>query len=352
MNMIDSYFYKLPEKLIANEPAKPRDRSRLLVFNSAEDKIVDEVFFGLINFLKKGDLLVLNDSKVFPARIFGSKETGGKIEVLLLEDCGDSWLAMVGGKTKLGDKVLFQQNLEGEIVEKNGKLAKITFNQRGADFWQTIEEIGKTPIPPYIKNTKLSERKLRNEYQTVYSNNYGSAAAPTAGLHFSKKQIGELLDHGVAVKYINLNIGLGTFAPLTPENLLTKKLHSEKFQIPSSTIRKIIQTKKEGGRVIAVGTTTVRTLESAAKTIIKNEDKITNIAGSTEIFVQPGFKFKIVDSLITNFHLPSSSLMMLVAALIQDKGINDGREKLLEIYKYAINKKYRFYSFGDAMLIL
>lgn len=352
MNMIDSYFYKLPEKLIANEPAKPRDRSRLLVFNSAEDKIVDEVFFGLINFLKKGDLLVLNDSKVFPARIFGTKETGGKIEVLLLEDCGDSWLAMVGGKTKLGDKVLFQQNLEGQIIEKKDKEVHVKFNISGKNFWQVINKIGKTPIPPYIKNTKLSEKNLRQEYQTVFANNFGSAAAPTAGMHFSKSQIGDLGKAGVDIAYIDLNIGLGTFAPLTPENLLTKKLHSEKFQIPSSTIRKIIQTKKEGGRVIAVGTTTVRTLESAAKTIIKNEDKITNIAGSTEIFVQPGFKFKIVDSLITNFHLPSSSLMMLVAALIQDKGINDGREKLLEIYKYAINKKYRFYSFGDAMLIL
>lgn len=352
MNMIDSYFYKLPEKLIANEPAKPRDRSRLLVFNSAEDKIIDDVFSNLNFFLKKGDLLVLNDSKVFPARIFGTKETGGKIEVLLLEDCGDSWLAMVGGKTKLGDKVLFQQNLEGQIIEKKDKEVHVKFNISGKNFWQVINKIGKTPIPPYIKNTKLSEKNLRQEYQTVFANNFGSAAAPTAGMHFSKSQIGDLGKAGVDIAYIDLNIGLGTFAPLTPENLLTKKLHSEKFQIPSSTIRKIIQTKKEGGRVIAVGTTTVRTLESAAKTIIKNEDKITNIAGSTEIFVQPGFKFKIVDSLITNFHLPSSSLMMLVAALIQDKGINDGREKLLEIYKYAINKKYRFYSFGDAMLIL
>lgn len=352
MNMIDDYFYKLPGKLIASEPTKPRERSRLLVFNSVEGKIVDEVFYNLINFLKKGDLLVLNNSKVFPARLLGRKGTSGKIEVLLLEERGDSWLAMVGGKAKLGDKVLFQQNLEGEIVEKNGKLIKINFNQRGINFWQTIEEIGKTPIPPYIKNTKLSERELRKEYQTVYSSHYGSAAAPTAGLHFSKKQIGDLQDYGVVVEYINLNIGLGTFAPLTAENLLLNKLHSEKFQIPSSTIEKIIQTKKEGGRVIAVGTTTVRALESAAKTIIKNKDKITNIADSTEIFIQPGFKFKIVDSLITNFHLPSSSLMMLVAALIQDKGINDGREKLLEIYQYAISKNYRFYSFGDAMLIL
>lgn len=252
----------------------------------------------------------------------------------------------------MGDKVLFQQNLEGQIIEKKDKEVHVKFNISGKNFWQVINKIGKTPIPPYIKNTKLSEKNLRQEYQTVFANNFGSAAAPTAGMHFSKSQIGDLGKAGVDIAYIDLNIGLGTFAPLTPENLLTKKLHSEKFQIPSSTIRKIIQTKKEGGRVIAVGTTTVRTLESAAKTIIKNEDKITNIAGSTEIFVQPGFKFKIVDSLITNFHLPSSSLMMLVAALIQDKGINDGREKLLEIYKYAINKKYRFYSFGDAMLIL
>jgi S-adenosylmethionine:tRNA ribosyltransferase-isomerase len=193
---------------------------------------------------------------------------------------------------------------------------------------------------------------LRKEYQTVYAGEYGSAAAPTAGLHFSKKQIGELIGLGVAVAYVNLNIGLGTFAPLTSENLLSKKLHSEKFQIPCSTIKKIIQTKKQGGRIIAVGTTTVRALESAAETIFENKSKIIDISGSTEIFIQPGFKFRIVDSLITNFHLPSSSLMMLVAALVQDKGIKDGREKLLEIYQHAINKEYRFYSFGDAMLIL
>lgn len=351
MNMIDNYFYKLPEKLIANEPAKPRERSRLLVFNSAEDKIIDDVFSNLNFFLKKGDLLVLNDSKVFPARIFGTKETGGKIEVLLLEDCGDSWLAMVGGKTKLGDKVLFQQNLEGEIVEKNGKLAKITFSQRGADFWQTIEEIGKTPIPPYIKNTKLSERKLRNEYQTVYSNNYGSAAAPTAGLHFSKKQIGDILAFGASVEYLSLNVGLGTFAPLTENNLTEKKLHLEKFHIPSSTMKKITQTKKQKGRIIAVGTTTLRALESASGRILSDRDKTADIFDSTDIFIQPGFKFKVADGLITNFHLPSSSLMMLVAAFIQDKAEVNGCKKLLEIYQYAIKKKYRFYSFGDAMLV-
>ena len=182
MNMIDSYFYKLPEKLIASEPAKPRERSRLLVFNSAEDKIIDDVFSNLNFFLKKGDLLVLNDSKVFPARIFGTKETGGKIEVLLLEDCGDSWLAMVGGKTKLGDKVLFQQNLEGQIIEKKDKEVHVKFNISGKNFWQVINKIGKTPIPPYIKNTKLSEKNLRQEYQTVFANNFGSAAAPTAGI--------------------------------------------------------------------------------------------------------------------------------------------------------------------------
>jgi S-adenosylmethionine:tRNA ribosyltransferase-isomerase len=272
--------------------------------------------------------------------------------VLLLEERGDFWLAMVGGKTKLGDKVTFSKKLKGEVVEKNNKEAVIVFDKKGPDFWQMVEEIGKTPIPPYIKHTKLSERELREAYQTVYSGEYGSAAAPTAGLHFSKKQIGELLRIGVEVEYINLNIGLGTFAPLTSENLFTKKLHSEKFQIPYSAIKKIIQTKSEGGRVFAVGTTTVRALESVAEKILDNKSKITGITDSTEIFIQPGFKFKIVDSLITNFHLPSSSLMMLVSALIQDKGIKDGREKLLEIYQYAINKEYRFYSFGDAMLLL
>lgn len=351
MNMIDSYFYKLPEKLIAKEPAKPRERSRLLVFNSAEGKIVDEVFSDLINFLRKGDLLVLNNSKVFPARIFGRKESSGKIEVLLLEEQNGLWSALVGGRARLGEKITFSYDFEAEIVEKNGKEATLFFNKKGIEFWRKIEEIGRTPIPPYIKDSHLSEKELRREYQTVYAGNYGSAAAPTAGLHFSKKQIGDILAFGASVEYLSLNVGLGTFAPLTENNLTEKKLHLEKFHIPSSTMKKITQTKKQKGRIIAVGTTTLRALESASGRILSDRDKTADIFDSTDIFIQPGFKFKVADGLITNFHLPSSSLMMLVAAFIQDKAEVNGCKKLLEIYQYAIKKKYRFYSFGDAMLV-
>jgi S-adenosylmethionine:tRNA ribosyltransferase-isomerase len=352
MNTIDSYFYNLPGKLIASKPARPREKSRLLVFNATKNKIHDETFSNLVNLFNKCDLLILNNSKVFTARLFGKKETGGKIETLLLREDNNIWSVIIGGKIEVGDKILFSKNLEGEIINKTGKEAKIIFNKKGLELWKIIDKIGKMPIPPYIKKTRLSERELRLEYQTVYAGKYGSSAAPTAGLHFSKNQIGELLKAGVGIEYIDLNIGLGTFAPLSPENMSAKKLHSEKFQIPRSTIEKIIQTKKQSGRIIAVGTTTVRALESVAMEILENKNSIRAISDSTEIFIQPGFQFKIVDSLITNFHLPSSSLMMLVSAFIENKGAKDGREKLLEIYQHAIKNKYRFYSFGDAMIVL
>lgn len=351
MNIIDEYRYLLPEKLIAECPAKPRESSRLLVYLTGENKILDQNFINLTDNISPGDLLVLNNSKVFPARIIGKKKTGGKIEILLLENIRECWTGLVGGRIKKGDSIFFSKLLEGQIIEKKDKEVHIKFNLSGKNFWQVINKIGKTPIPPYIKNTKLSEKNLRQEYQTVFANNFGSAAAPTAGMHFSKSQIGDLGKSGVDIAYIDLNIGLGTFAPLTDENISTKKLHCEKFQIPHSTIRKILETKKNGGKVIAVGTTTVRALESSAEKIIKNKSN-NNIFGSTKIFIQPGYQFRIVDGLVTNFHLPSSSLMMLVAAFLQDKGIKDGRKKLLEIYSYAINNNYRFYSFGDAMLVL
>ncbi|MCX6810755.1 MAG: tRNA preQ1(34) S-adenosylmethionine ribosyltransferase-isomerase QueA [Candidatus Berkelbacteria bacterium] len=366
MTNIEKYNYYLPAELIASAPVNPRDTSRLLVFDNLSIKISDELFFNLGNFLKPGDLIIINNSKVMPARLFGKKETGGKVEVLLLEKVGKYWDVLIGGKVAVSDKIIFDDNLVAMVIGKDGKNGLLKFNLSGVDFWQEINRIGKTPIPPYIKNSKLSEPALKKEYQTVYAKNYGSAAAPTAGLHFTKKLIGDLESAGIEFASIDLHVGLGTFAPINDEDVKKKKLHSENFSIPCSTIEKILATKKSGGRIFAVGTTTVRTLESSAGKILSNKK---NISGSTNIFIQPGDKFQIVDGLITNFHLPKSSLMMLVAAFIQSKTnasgcekssseffndttIIDGREKLLQLYQIAIDKKYRFYSFGDAMLII
>ena len=351
---LERYNYFLPKDLIAKTPAVPRDKSRLLVYSSG--KISHDYFCNLGRYLKAGDLLVFNNSRVFPARIFGKKLNGGKVEILLLEKSGNSWQAMIGGRTNSGEKIFCEKNFFARVVEKFGKIAMLKFNLSGRKFWRQIAKIGKTPIPPYIiKEIKNQRSKIKNmenyyreHYQTVYAKKIGSAAAPTAGLHFSKKLIGDLQSASIEIATIDLHVGLGTFAPLSAENIRQKKLHSEKFSIPCSTVRKIIKTKKSGGRIIAVGTTTVRALESAADQILSGH----KISSSTEIFIQPGYKFKIVDGLITNFHLPCSSLMILVAAFLQQKGGEDGRKKLLELYQIAIKKNYRFYSFGDAMVII
>lgn len=347
MIKISDFSYDLPRDLIAKTPAHPRSYCRLLVYSNGE--IFDDFFYNLGRYLKAGDLLVLNDSKVFPARLYGQKKSGGKVEILLLEKLGQHWQVLVGGKINEGEKIIFTNNFFAKVIEKFGKEAKIKFNLSGEKLWRQIEKIGKTPIPPYIKNTSLSEKNLRREYQTVYARVFGSSAAPTAGLHFTKKLIGELKSQGIEIAEVNLHVGLGTFVPISDKNIRQKKLHPEKFSIPRSTMRKIIETKKSGGRIIAVGTTTVRALESAAKKILPGEKEI---SGATDIFIQPGFKFKIIDGLITNFHLPHSSLMMLVAAFLQSKGEKNGQKKLLDLYQTAIRKKYRFYSFGDAMLVI
>jgi len=330
-------------------PANPRNASRLLVFDSKKNNTHHKHFFDIGAFLRPGDLLVTNNSKVFSARIFGQKTTGGRIEILLLEKNGNFWQALIGGKVKIGDKIQIDTNFFCQIIEKNEKTAKVKFNLQGKGFWRKINQLGHMPIPPYIKNSNLPEKTLRRQYQTVYAKEFGSAAAPTAGLHFTKKLIGDLRSAGVEFASVDLHVGLGTFAPINEENVTNKKLHSENFSVPYSTVQKILKTRKSGGQIIAVGTTTVRALESSSAKIFSAEK---DISSSTNIFIQPGDKFKVVDGLITNFHLPESSLMMLVAAFIQHKGITDGRKKLLELYSLAIDKKYRFYSFGDAMLIV
>ncbi|MCX6812556.1 MAG: tRNA preQ1(34) S-adenosylmethionine ribosyltransferase-isomerase QueA [Candidatus Berkelbacteria bacterium] len=391
MIKISDFDYNLPKELIAQVPVSPRDNSRLLVYESCDDEIADEKFFNLGNFLRAGDLVVVNNSKVMSARIFGAKLSGGKIEILLLEKVGDNWSALVGGKINVGEKIFLEENFFANINSKSGKEAVIKFNLSGEDFWQKINQIGIMPLPPYIeKKIKIQNSKIiikedffRKEYQTVYAKNLGSAAAPTAGLHFTEELIKELESAGINFASVDLHVGLGTFLPIDEENIKSKKLHRENFSIPAETIAKIIETKKSGGRIIAVGTTTVRALESFwkdQKLKIKDQNDKSKIkkdfSGSTDIFIHPGFDFKIVDGLITNFHLPKSSLMMLVAAFIQYKvlgrhfergkrveesleisreqiiGANFGRQKLLELYNLAIKNQYRFYSFGDAILIV
>ncbi len=347
-NFLENYKYILPERLIAKTPAVPRDNSRLLVYNSKKTEVSDRKFFHLGEYLSPKDLLVINSSKVFPARLFGKRITGlpadatpvrdkvatsgghqalqagGKIEVLLLEKIGKFWNTLTGGKISVGGKIFFDKNFSAEVVEKNGKETKLKFNISGKNFWLRVEKIGKMPIPPYIRNLPLSERKLRDEYQTVYAKKVGSVAAPTAGLHFTKKLISDLMRQGINFAEIDLHVGLGTFLPVTEENLSKNKLHYENFSVSKKTIEKILETKKNGGRIIAVGTTTVRALESSAEKILSNKNS--DIHSKTEIFIQPGFEFKIVDGLITNFHLPKSSLMMLVAAFLQFKGEKDGQK--------------------------
>jgi S-adenosylmethionine:tRNA ribosyltransferase-isomerase len=365
---INDFDYQLPDGLIASKPAEPRDSSRLLVYKKNDGIIQHHTFNEIGQFLKGGDLLVVNNSKVFPARLLGQKVSGGKIEILLLEQSNQVWSAMIGGKVSVDQKIIFSEKLSGIIVGKDGKTGIVKFDLSGDDFWREIEKIGHTPIPPYIsKNVKIREDYYRKKYQTVYAEKVGSAAAPTAGLHFTKELISKLRKSDIDFASVDLHVGLGTFAPITEEDIKNKKLHREHCTISKETINKILETKKNGGRVIAVGTTTVRALESffqdhdiqgsnlRIRTDENNEtmeQPNNDYFGSTEIFIQPGFEFKVIDDLVTNFHLPKSSLMMLVAAFLEYKGEKSGREKLLDLYRNAIENNYRFYSFGDAMLIL
>lgn len=335
------YFYELPEELIAQTPIEPRNHSRLLVTDMASGEITHSRFYELAGFLKKGDLLVLNDSKVIPARIFvdiEGRKTGG--ELLLLKQKGDKvWEAIVkpGKKLKKGARFSASERLSGEVLEvlEDGNRI-IKFSCEG-NFYEVLDEIGNMPLPPYI--TAKLENKDR--YQTVYAKERGSAAAPTAGLHFTEEMLSDLEKSGINIAFVTLNVGLGTFRPVKEEIITDHKMHSEHFFVPERTAELIKKTKREGGRVISVGTTSLRTLESAF-----NENlELIAPSGDTEIFIYPPYRFKVIDGLITNFHLPESTLLMLVSALL-------GYDKTMNCYKEAVKEKYRFFSFGDAMLIL
>lgn len=336
------FYFELPEELIAQSPLENRDDSRLMVIEEKSGKIYDKNFKDILSYFEEGDTLVLNDTKVIPARIFGEKKgTKGKLELLLLKDIGDNrWEVLVkpAKKLKLGGKIDFGRNdIEGELEEimDNGNRI-VKFNVK-RELLTILSEIGEMPLPHYI--TKVLEDKSR--YQTVFAKELGSAAAPTAGLHFTPEIILELKNKGVNIVYITLHVGLGTFRPVKAENIEEHLMHNESYEIKEDVANVINKTKEKGKKLIAVGTTSVRTLESST------DDKGILHAGrnSTEIFIYPGYKFKIVDNIITNFHLPESTLIMLVSAKI-------GREKTLEAYKKAVEKKYRFFSFGDCMIII
>jgi S-adenosylmethionine:tRNA ribosyltransferase-isomerase len=339
---LEDFYYELPEELIAQEPVSQRSLSRLMVLDRATGRIEHKVFEDIVNYLGEGDCLVLNDTRVIPARLLGKRrDTGGKIEFVLLNHKNDNiWEVILkpGRKAKPGSKFVFGDGiLEAEIlevIEDGNRLVR--FKYEGV-FEQILDKIGVIPLPPYI--TKEIDDYER--YQTVYSRSKGSSAAPTAGLHFTDELLETIRGKNIRVVFLTLHIGLGTFRPVKVKNIEEHHMHSEYFRIDNSTCNVINETKKNGGRIIAVGTTSTRALETAG-----NEDGlIYPKEGYTGIFIYPGYKFKVVDAMITNFHLPGSTLIMLVSAFA-------GRENIMEAYKEAIDKRYRFFSFGDAMFIM
>lgn len=337
------FYYNLPEELIAQTPVTPRDHSRLMVVDRESGAITHRHFYNLCDILQKGDLLVMNDSRVLPARLYGEKvDNGTFIEFLLLEQKGDKLWEIIchpGKKAKVGTKFSFGGGkLLAEVVEVKPDGNRIVQFSCDGNFYTVLDEIGQMPLPPYI--TKKLEDKER--YQTVYSRELGSAAAPTAGLHFTKEMLQALREKGVETAFVTLHVGLGTFRPVKEDDVLQHKMHSEHYHLPQETVDKILQTKQNGGRVIAVGTTSCRTLEAVAT---EHDGKLVAADGYTDIFIYPGYQFKVLDGLVTNFHLPESTLIMLVSALL-------GYEKTMHAYDVAVNERYRFFSFGDAMCIL
>lgn len=332
--------FQLPEELIAQTPLERRDASRLLTLDRESGAVGHHHFYDLPRFLRPGDCLVLNDSRVLPARLIGHRPTGGACEVLLLVDkSGDLWECLVrpGRKLKPGAQVIFGDGQLTATVEEelnDGKRA-VRFHYQGI-FLEILEQLGRMPLPPYIK----AELQNQERYQTVYSKVVGSAAAPTAGLHFTPELLEQVREMGVKVCYVTLHVGLGTFRPVKAEEITDHEMHSEFCKISQETADIINETKRNGGRVICVGTTSCRTVESFAA----EDGTMSERSGWTSIFIYPGYKFKVLDALITNFHLPQSTLIMLVSALA-------GREHVLAAYEEAVREKYRFFSFGDAMFI-
>lgn len=336
---LKTYNFDLPKKLIAQKPAQPADTCRLLVLDKEIKKITDDKFLNLINYLQQGDVLVFNNSKVIPARLIGKKQTGGKVEILLLKQINhNTWECLVGNlpiKKQIGAKISFK-NLTGTIISRSKEIAQIKFNLSGQKLMRQIFKIGQMPAPPYIKRIAK-----QNEYQTFFADEkkLGSVAAPTAGLHFTKRILKKLKQKGVQIEFITLHVGLGTFAPIKETDITKHQIHEEYFELDKKTAQRLNQAKKDNRRIITVGTTSVRVLEACTK-----GKTLQAQTGYTHIYIYPGYKFKFVDAMITNFHLPQSSLILLVSAFANTNLIK-------KTYRHAIRKKYRFYSFGDVMLI-
>ena len=334
------FYFDLPEELIAQTPLERRDSSRLLHLDKTTGELEHRHFYDLLDYLREGDCMVFNDSRVLPARLIGTRPTGGSVELVLLRDLGEGrWecLSRPGRKTRPGTEILFGNGELKATVESvaEGGNRIVRFDYEGI-FLEVLERLGKMPLPPYIKE----ELQDSERYQTVYSREIGSAAAPTAGLHFTKELMEKIAAKGVKLCYVTLHVGLGTFRPVKAEEIEDHEMHSEFCIIPEETARIVSETKKKGGRVIAVGTTSCRTLESFAR----EDGSLPAVSGWTNIFIYPGYTFKCVDALVTNFHLPESTLIMLVSALA-------GREHVLHAYEEAVKERYRFFSFGDAMFI-
>ncbi len=334
---LSDYDYYLPEELIAQEPLNPRDSSRLMAISRKTGEITLHIFRDIKNFLKAGDVLVLNDTKVIPARIYGKKETGAKIEVLLLKKIGEKeyeTLIKPGKRVKIGTKIYFADDIYGEVLEKKEEgIFVLSFSRDNLD--NILAQIGKIPLPPYVKKPIDDP----NRYQTIYAKKSGAIAAPTAGLHFTDELLNSLKNNGVEILFITLHVGLGTFRPVITEDITKHKLDPEYFEIPEETAERINLAKKEGRRIIAVGTTVTRVLEGN-----RRDNTVIPGKGLVSLFIYPGFDFKIIDGLITNFHLPKSTLLMLVSAFM-------GYDLMKRAYQKAIEEKFRFYSFGDAMFI-
>ena len=332
---LSDFDFDLPNSLIAQYPSERRIDSRLLV---VEDDFIDATFSQLGEFLKPKDLLILNDTKVIPARLFGRKESGGKVEILverLINDFQALVMIKASRAPKIDSYIVLENDKQVKVIDQASGLYKLSFGSNS--ILTLLNEIGHVPLPPYIERIDGKEDLIR--YQTVYAKNDGAVAAPTAGLHFDEPLLSNLNSYGVDYAFVTLHVGVGTFQPVKVEDIKDHQMHSEYFEVCQETVDKIVTTKANGGRIVAVGTTAVRTLESIALQGILSSTK-----GDTDIFIYPGFEFRLVDAMITNFHLPKSSLLMLVSAFI-------GIEKMFQIYQYAIEEKYRFFSYGDAMLL-
>lgn len=371
---LSNFHYDLPESLIGQEAIEPRDSCKLMAVDRSTQKISHRIFRDLVDILNDNYVLVLNDTKVFPARLFGTKNSGGKVEVLLLKQNSlDTFECIARGKQKADQKLYFESGLIGTVLAKNGEGGIVLqFNAAGVELIAQIDKLGKTPLPPYI-HSKSSEQELREKYQTVYAREQGSAAAPTAGLHFTEDLLSQLIGKGVRLEKITLHVGLGTFKPVSEDQVATKTLHSESFWLTPAVADRLNQAKKKGKKIIAVGTTTCRVLETQSD----ESGTLTPGEGETKIFIQPGYRYKFVDGLITNFHLPETSLLMLVTALVrypnspacQTEKLStrparntthsvagvpaNFQDSLIgQAYTEAIKIKYKFFSFGDAMIIL